>query len=359
MLKNFLIIMLFVLGLGLLFSCSQSQTSSLSETTSNLAISSQSPGIYSSEVSVITDLAITFNQAITIEGATIDNFFTDIVSLGSWHDAGVPDLTSASLTFSADATTITVSSIRGWSSQTPFAPPKTVHLVAKEDKVKDLSNNALASNTELWNFSLASIEATVNPVDLSIFTNFLTDEVNDPYNTSGHPPLGPQYLSTIDYERVGLAIVDDYLYIYIGLAGSFEGGASAAATNYPTEEVSLASFDFRFDFDNNQMTGMEIGYELVVVCYLDSSDNMVVTGRISQGSTIPDLPTHTGFVNNGGVGYNYAVISVPISDLASIPSPGDQITARIWCEAESSSYHHFAFDAYNDDNDVTLTLGGE
>jgi len=209
-----------------------------------------------------------------------------------------------------------------------------------------------------------AVEYFGEPVDLAIFTDFVTDEVNDPESTmTNSPPEGPQYFDEVDFVRVSAAVMNDRLYVYIQMSGSFE--IAADQTSYGTEEVYERTINILFDLDNNFNTGFvgwgtDIHMTFKMRQYGQFSDWGVYANN--EGDTHV-IDRYTSLIHNGGDGYNYVVISAPLSavDYLNLSlANGSTIKVKGWAEAESTNYHHFAFDYLEENGEdmPELTLGG-
>lgn len=134
----------------------------------------------STEVSPSEPLTVTLNFTIDHREITKDNLFAEYVEYGSAHTAGTPDLSFATLSWSSDSKTLTVSGIRGWSELVEYAGPKRVHIVAKADKFKDVYGNKLKS-TVFWKYTLKQISA---PTSSSSTSTTAPSRVTSTYTTA-------------------------------------------------------------------------------------------------------------------------------------------------------------------------------
>ena len=132
-------------------------TTSGATTTVTLGILTQSPTVGATGVLSTETLSVTFSKAISFEGMTVTNFFTTYAALSGFHNAGQPDLSSASLTWDAGTNTLYLSGITGWSNYGMNANYK-VYASPLLNQIKDLSGLSLGTTNDLWSYTLQYIQ---------------------------------------------------------------------------------------------------------------------------------------------------------------------------------------------------------
>lgn len=117
--------------------------------------------------------------------------------------------------------------------------------------------------------------------------------------------------------------------------------APSEPINYPPVNITKVSFrtdqDYlyiKFEFIGQIPVKKEDPVAKIIVCILMDTDCNDSTVRSAD---------HTPVEYKGGPGTNYVVLRVPM-DVLGLQS-GQQIIAEIHAEAESKTYHHYAFDA--------------
>lgn len=207
-------------------------------------------------------------------------------------------------------------------------------------------------NSSTSTATTSTTTTTFAPVDLSIFTHFVTDEAGDTDHPGDPdeelPPGGVVYFDEIDIIRIACATYEGRIYIYTQVATTF---TTSTVTFEDGEEVSNRTFNICVDLDNNNETGLaDWGTDLhTTVTIADTFENGITAyySLYETGDGLNDPDSSNCQVNNGGVGYNYVVASVSaevISNLGIEVASGDAITLIAWSESESTNYHHYAFD---------------
>lgn len=177
----------------------------------------------------------------------------------------------------------------------------------------------------------------------------ITDPAGDLALAAEGPPSVIPF-SPVDIRTVRLWKADGYLYI----RADFEGEIPGEKPNVMGETVNQQGLNVSIDTDNNRNTGAGIGS----IGGVDIFFALLI--RYSQPPTAPyanfnfqttDVHSSTGHIEGefrgGGPGNKFAVYRFSLSTIGSLfPSTGSA-TLGGWCEAESGSYHHFAFDEFN------------
>lgn len=205
-----------------------------------------------------------------------------------------------------------------------------------------------------------------NPLNLSIFTSFINDGTNDMDNESDTTPDGVQYFDEIDFLKVSSAVLDNRIYVYVEVVGTLN--ATSEKSNYNNEYIIDRTINIGFDLDNNLNTGFTgWGMDLQLSFYLRSTSSSGQTARYgvyqnneNDTHVIERLPA---LIHNGGEGNKYVVFSAPISAVSYLNTPlskGSIVKIIGWAEAESTNYHHFAFDNLKQNNETLIetTLNG-
>jgi len=197
-------------------------------------------------------------------------------------------------------------------------------------------------------------------VDLSIFTDFVTDEIglaDDP--GSGTPPDGTQYYDEIDVKRVAAAVIDDRIYCYVEFVGTWE--SHQEDTGYGSEKIISQGMDFGIDADQSQNTGFSSGMDLhITFAIIDGSVHVYYGVYENNEQDTHIIDRFDCLYHNGGPGYDYVVFSAPLNSIDYLGvnlAKGSQVNLDVWCEAESTTYHHFAFDQVA--SGTAITLGGQ
>ena len=191
---------------------------------------------------------------------------------------------------------------------------------------------------------------TFAPVDLSIFTHFVTDEAGDTDHPGDPddelPPGGVVYFDEIDVIRVSCATYEGRIYIYTQVATTFN---TDLVTFEDGEVVGNRSFNVCVDLDNNQETGSVWGTDLHTAITIAEGFQNGIVSYYSLYATGEGTDSVNCQVNNGGVGYDYVVVSITAEALNAISvevSSGDTFAFIAWAESESINYHHYAFDQF-------------
>ncbi|MFH1542111.1 MAG: hypothetical protein ABIE84_03370 [bacterium] len=347
---------------------STTTTSSPTTTTSSeFIILSQSPTLEATEVLSTETLSITFSRAISLEGLTINNFFTDIATFGSFHNVGEPDISTASLTWDASSNTLYLSGIAGWASYEAGTASMKVYVVPQYNMIRDLSGNSLGTTNDLWLYTLQYVQNPYDgvPIDGAVFTNFVTDEVGDA-TTSVMPGETPFYFDENDITRVSAALVGDRIVVSVEVVGIMDN--TLEVTTVGSEEIDYRDISIGLDLDNNDATGYSSwGMDIQITLYRGLGvypDCQYGVYEFNEADThvIDRFP---GQMHHGGQGYRYATFSAPVSavDFLGVTiEAGMSYKLMGWSESETQNGTlDFACDTISQGGTtkVPTILGGE
>ncbi len=349
---------------------SSSTTTTTSSTTVTFGILTQHPTIDATGVLSTETISVQFSKAISYESMTVANFFTDYATYGAFHNAGTPELSSASLSWETATNTLYISGISGWSSWEVGRSSIKVYATPQADKIKDLENNSLGTSADLWSYTLLEIQDPYDgePIDGSVFTHFVTDETGDAMYLAT-PPNPDFYFDENDIKRVSVALVNDRLVVSVEVVGIMDN--TLEVTTVGTEEVDYRDISIGLDLDNNADTGYAPGGSWGMDIQITLYRGLDVYPDCQWGVyEFNETDTHVidrfwGQVHHGGQGYDYAVFSAPVS---SVDYLGVTIEAGMtyvlmgWSEAETQNgMLDFCLDTIeqNDSSRIETTLGGE
>lgn len=212
-----------------------------------------------------------------------------------------------------------------------------------------------------------TVFTTYNPgsaVDLSMFTSFVTDDTVDSVYTDGGVVGDPQYHDETDIKRFAVAVDGGRLYLYAQMVGTFQ--SPAETTSYGTEEINNRSFHVDLDLDRSSATGIttsgiDASFTFSVSTTAQSACYWVYPGADAVYNH-DDAGTNT-LLHNGGVGYDYVVMSISPEALAPLGitlTKGASVEINAWAETASTNYEHFSYDplGVNETTAVDITLGG-
>ena len=349
---------------------SSTSTASSTTTTAEFNISSRYPTLEATEIDSTETIYLGFSKAISYEAMTVDNFFTEYVTFGAFHNAGDPDLSSASLTWEAATNKLYLSGITGWSSYEAGSTFK-VYATPRLDKIKDLEGNSFGTDTSLWLYSLEYIQDPYDgdPIDASVFTHYVTDEIGDAVQM-GTPPDPDFYFDENDIKRVSVALVNDRLVCSVEVVGIMNN--TLEATPFGTQEVDYRDFSIGLDLDNNADTGYAPGggwgMDIQITLYRGLGvypDCQWGVYEFNETDT-HEIDRFWGQVHAGGQGYDYAVFSAPVSAvdyLGVTIEAGMTYVLMGWSEAETlhDMTLDFALDTIeqNSSSRIPTVLGGE
>ncbi len=345
-------------------------TTSTSTTTVTFGVLTRHPTIDATEISSTETLTLQFSRAISYEAMTAANFFADYAAFGSFHNAGTPELSSASLTWEAATNTLYLSGISAWSSYEAGATYK-VYASPQSGKIKDLEGNILGTNVDLWEYTLKYVQDPYDgdPIDGSVFTHYVTDETGDAVQMST-PPNPDFYFDENDIRRVSVALVNDRLVCSVEVVGIMNN--TLEATPFGTQEVDYRDISIGLDLDNNADTGYAPGggwgMDIQITLYRGLGvypDCQWGVYEFNETDT-HEIDRFWGQVHAGGQGYDYAVFSAPVSAvdyLGVTIEAGMTYVLMGWSEAETlhDMTLDFALDTIeeNSSSRVETVLGGE
>ncbi len=218
-----------------------------------LNIASRTPALNATGISYSDSLSITFNFPIDTSSININDLFA---AYGSDHTAGTPDLSSATLSWSTDQKTLTVSGIKNWVNPTAGEEePKIVEIMIAEGKIRDIFKNEIRGEEVLWKFTFK---------DLSI--DWTRTYNNDSYNS---------------HDRAMEIAVDGSGNVY--LIGYETGAASnqdiwIGKYNSDGTELWTRTYD-------GPANGWDIGMDIAV----DGSGNVYVIGTVSVSGQLANI----------------------------------------------------------------------
>jgi len=228
----------------------------------------------------------------------------------------------------------------------------------------DTTTTTTATTTSTTTTTLYPTYYPGTPVDLSLFTSFVTDDANDSVYTGGGVVGNPQYHNETDLARFAVSVDGGRLYVYAQVVGNFSG--SAESTSYGTEEIIGRTIHIDLDLDRSSTTGISSSG-------IDASFSfsLNLSGQSASYWTYPganvvynhDDPGNNGLLHNGGVGYNYVVMSISpeaISQLGITLTKGANVEINAWAESATANYEHFSYDplGVSESTAVDLVLGG-
>ena len=344
-------------------------TSTTTSTSGEFRILTRHPTIDATGIQTTETLYLQFSEAISYEGMTAANFFTEYATLGGFHNAGDPDISAASLTWEAATKTLYLSGITSWSSFEIYDQSVKVYATPQMNKIKDLSGVSLGTNVDLWSYTLIEVQNPYDgdPIDASVFTHYVTDEIGDAVQ-QGMPGDPICYFDENDITRVSAALVNDRLVVSVEVAGVMNN--TQEATTIGTEEIDYRDISIGLDLDNNINTGYSPGgwgMDIQITIYRALGVYPDCQWGVYEFN---EEDTHVidrdwGQVHAGGQGYNYAVFSAPVS---AVDYLGVTIEAGMtyklmgWSEAETQNGTlDFAVDTISQGgtSKVTTVLGGE
>jgi len=163
----------------------------------------------------------------------------------------------------------------------------------------------------------------------------------------------PSYLNEIDYPPINVTKVllgteGKYLYMRLDYAGEVPSlpFQIMANGNIEAQTVEAQGTNIALEVDNNPDTGA-VGVDIFFAVNFDYGERTQVYANYDFSSTddIHENNQHLeGEVGDGGMGYDYVIVRYDTSGLGEYFPRGDTVIVEFWSEAESSLYHHFAFE---------------
>lgn len=206
------------------------------------------------------------------------------------------------------------------------------------------------------------------PVNLSIFTYKITDEANDQTDF----PDGGTYFDETDFRQVAVAYQNNRIYIYVQVVGTFETDLEFSTNG--TAEIHARAINIGIDLDNNTSTGgltwgMDLQGTYGISSTLTYETAYYGVYQFNENDTHV-IDRYDCTINNGGLGYNYVVFSVPTSEITYLGvtlTKGATIGVFGWAETSAGFdsegnelYHDYAFDTLGEKSSTrnTTYLGG-
>ena len=177
----------------------------------------------------------------------------------------------------------------------------------------------------------------------------ISDPIDDLALAAAGPPALIPY-SPVDIRLVRLWKADGYLYIRVDLAGVIP----ASPQTVSGQTVQQQGFNVSFDTDGNFSTGAAIGniggvdiYFAVLTRYGQAQDAPYANFNF-QNSDIHSSTGHIeGEFRNGGPGYSYLTYRFSLASISTLFPSNRPVVLGGWAEAESSQFHHFAYDEFS------------
>ena len=196
------------------------------------------------------------------------------------------------------------------------------------------------------------------PADMSaVYTITVNDTVDDlEIAPGGAPPYMTDY-PPVDVVGVSLGVDGDFLYVRFDFNAALPTGDVTIPDSPPVEAqiVENQSISVNFNSDGDLATGAGgegiDGIDIFFALVLEYGfEYMVYT---NFGFPDGDIHHHQGHaegeLGDGGPGFDYAVLRFRISDFSAYFPRGETLEFGGWSEAESTLYHHFAFDPWTAD----------
>jgi len=186
------------------------------------------------------------------------------------------------------------------------------------------------------------------------YTSIFSYTIDDAGSDSGQDISGaPSYIDEIDYPainvtKVSLGVEGKYLYMRLDYAGDVPSlpYQIAASGNIEAQTVEAQGTNIALEVDNNPDIGA-IGVDIFFAVNFDYGERTQVYANYDFSGTddIHENNQHLeGELGEGGMGYDYVIVRYDTSGLGRFFPRGDTVMVRFWSEAESSLYHHFAFE---------------
>ena len=269
------------------------------------------------------------------------------------------------------ATTLYFSGISDWSNLILGAQNLKVYASPLSNMINDLDGNSLGTDTTLWNYELEPIPDPYQgaaTIEMSVFTNFVTDEVGDSTHNINDDPMGSAfYFDENDITSVSAAVVDDRIVVYVQAVGTYENTLEQT-TIEEDEVIDYRDVSIGLDLDNNEETGYSgWGMDIQITIYMAAGvfpDCQYGVYEFNEEDTHV-IDRFFGQVHGGGTGYNYVIYSAPLS---AVDYLGVDVTKGMsykimgWSEAETvNGLLDVCLDTIEQDDTtkVPTVLGGE
>lgn len=196
------------------------------------------------------------------------------------------------------------------------------------------------------------------------YGEILTASVTDPPNDLVKAPQDAPPYSTpvsypaIDVTRVSFGFRGKYLYLRVDFAGVLPKTVVSIPRTGDIEPQTVArqGFNLSVDADNSDATGTFgegiAGIDIFYALGLYYGDRTIAyanydfppPGDPHYGDVHYNRGHLEGEVGEGGPGSSYLIVRFDTSSLGAYVPRGTTVEVGGWSEAESSLYHHFAFD---------------
>jgi len=257
-----------------------------------LVVQERSPALGRTGVGSYEGLSIAFSYPI--DRANFD--LNDLLgSYGSNHTAGTPDLSSATLSWSKDQKTLTVSGTKGWSALSEGGT-KVVEIVAGSGKIKDIFKNEIRAGNVLWKFTLAEILPALPPPDnfsaasTTLQTTLSWDSVAEAAsynlywsNTAGVTKRNGTKIAGVTSPYTHSGLVNGRPYYYVATAVDALNNESADSPQIAATPETIGVSDESFGTDGVVVFDrglIDRGRGVVT----DASGRVLVAGRCWNGS---------------------------------------------------------------------------
>lgn len=186
--------------------------------------------------------------------------------------------------------------------------------------------------------------------DPSIFTLVVTDPAGDLESMPESPPTIPDY-PPVDLREMALGVSSDGWFY---LRFSFNGTIPTTPPVVNVETVTRQGFNVSMNTDGDPFTGgsgegvagIDVYYAVVFSYGEDPSEaSRAPYANYGVTSDVHVYAGHaTGEFRSGGPGYDFVVFRFDAAAMGQWFPRGSTVDYGAWSEAESTSYHHFAFD---------------
>lgn len=186
--------------------------------------------------------------------------------------------------------------------------------------------------------------------DPAIFTTVVTDPTGDLLYMPESPPTIPDY-PAVDLREMALGVSNDGWFY---LRFSFNGTLPTAPPVVNGETVTRQGFNVSMNTDDNPysggngpgVSGIDVYYAVAFEYGADPTDaNRAPYANYGVTSDVHVYAGQaTGEFRSGGPGYDFVVFRFDASAMGQWFPRGSTVQYGAWSEAESASYHHFAFD---------------
>jgi hypothetical protein len=207
----------------------------------------------------------------------------------------------------------------------------------------------------------SAVDSAPIPDIVAALQPVITDPAADWATVADMPPGGSNHYAPVDLLQVWMGARGGRLYIRVKNAGVMPSPPVVVDGN----TIDRLSYSFLLDTDNNQATGNFGGETFLQLAVHWSSGQLRITPWFQAkylaggGDTATFAATGDGLLHtaHGGPGSAEFVVSYSLADLLDTVPVGQQIHVTAWAEAQSTTYHHFAYDETSPAS-VALTIDG-